>query len=269
MVSPPNGVSSTTNPYPTANTSYEDRNGDPFVIGRDEENDSQLRNRAQDAVTGGGDATHDALVSELVNNTPNVTSVTVFENKTDIDNTGSGGLPPHSFEAVVFGGTDEDVATSIFDKKAITARDYGGANGTKVTYTVTAESNNQTRDIEFSRPTKVDIDINADILVDESYIGDDPLRDRLTEYIGGTLSNGSDTVGLGVDEDVRIDRLKDIIVGEDTGVVGFDQSVDGNVLETTPSKTTVDGLEVISIGANEVAQTDATDASITLNTREQ
>jgi len=268
LPSPPSGVDTATNLYPTGTMDYRDTNEQQFVIGEERESDQALRDRARDAVTGGGKATHDALVAALINNTQGVSSVTVYENKTDNDNTVSGGLPPHSFEAVVYGGDDEDVARTIFDTKAITARDYGGAHGTRTEYTITSDVSGQQRSIEWTRPTKVDIDMTLDLVVDESYIGEEALRNDIVQYIGGTLVNGSDVVGLGVGENVRIDVLRDIIVGDDTGVIGLDQSVDGSPIETTPSFTTVDGLEVVDVGANEVAQTDATDASITINTRE-
>jgi uncharacterized phage protein gp47/JayE len=269
LVSPPSNVDRTTNLYPTGDPQYEDRDQNSFAVGTDEETDSELRNRASEAVTGGGDATHDAIVAELTNNVDNVSSVTVYENKTDIDNTGSGGLPPVSFEAVVYGGTDEDVANALFDKKAITARDYGGANGTAVSVTVTADSNGQTREITFSRPTKLDVSMNLDVVIDDSYVGDDDIRDQITQYIGGALSNGSTTIGIGVGEDVRVDKIRDIVIGDDNGVLGFDKSVDGTPIETTPATTTVGGLDVIDVGENEVAQTDASDATITINTRER
>lgn len=268
LPSPPSGVSEVTNLYPTGDNTYSDTDNTQFVLGQNEESDSELRNRAEDAVTGGGAATHDAIVSALINETPGVSSATIFENKTEVDNTGTGGLPPHSFEAVVFGGTDENVAETIFDKKAVTARDYSGVNGTAVTETVKSRVNGQTRSIEFSRPAEVSIDLSLDIVVDDAYVGDEELRDDITSYIGGVLSDGDDVVGLGVAEDVLIDQIRDIVVGDDTGVIGFDSSVDGTPISSTPAITTVDGLDVIDIGANEVAQTDATDASITLNTRE-
>lgn len=266
--SPPAGVNSTTNLYPTGSIQYSDINGTQFIVGQGRETDDELRQRAEDAVTGGGTSTHDALVSALINDIENVTSVTVYENKTDVDNTGSGGLPPHSFEAVVYGGDDALVAETIFKNKAITARDYGGVNGTEVIVTVTAESNGQQRDIHFSRPTKLDVDMTLDIVVDDTYIGDSELRDDIVQYIGGIQSDGSDALGLGVGDDVRIDEIRDIVVGDDTGVVGLDQSVDGTPISTTPSITTVNGLQVVDVGSNEVAQTDASDGSITLNVRE-
>jgi uncharacterized phage protein gp47/JayE len=263
----PSGVDSITNRFPTGDESYEDTDQDAYTPGRDEESDPDLRERAKEAVTEGGDATHDAIVSTLVNDVTGVTSVTVFENKTDTDNTGGGGLPPHSFEAVIFGGNDQDVANAIFNKKAVTARDYSGANGSTVSETVTSDVNGQQFSIQFSRPTKVDVDITLDILTNDEYVGDDALRDRIVRYIGGTLSNGDTVEGLGVAEDVFIDEIRDIVIGDETGVPAFDQSVDGDVVETTPTSTTVNGIEVVDIGANEVAQSDAQDASITINTR--
>jgi len=267
--SPPAGVSTVTNLYPTGDPTYFDTSGERFRIGQDEETDESLRNRAINTTTGGGSATHDAIVGNIINNIDDATSVTLFENKTDVDNTGSGGLPPHSFEAVVFGGSDVEVAERIFETKAITSRDYGGVNGTEVTETVVADTNNQEREITFSRPNAVNIDMSLDVVVNENYVGDDELRDQIVQYIGGTLSDNSTVVGLGVSENVRIDRIRDIVISaDDNGVVAFDNNVDGDTVETTPATTVVNGINVVDIGAIEVAQTDATDASITINTRE-
>lgn len=267
LPSPPNGVDSTTNVFSTGNTDYEDLNGDLFVIGKDQETDDQLRERAQESVSAGGDATHDALVNALINDVEAVNSVTVYENKTDTDNTGSGGLPPHSFEAVVFGGDDEEVAKTIFEKKAITSRDYGGVNGTLVTETILAESNGQQFTIDFSRPNELQVDFSMDLVIDDTYIGDDKVRNLIVNYVGGVRSDNTEAVGLGVGEDIKIDRIEDIVVGDDTGVIGFDTGASAEDVTTTPSKTTdANGLEVVDVGPNEVAQTDATDGSITINT---
>lgn len=266
LPSPPAGVDSTTNLYPCGEKSYTDLNGEPFSIGKAEETDTELRKRAKESVTSGGDATHDALVEALVNEVENVTSVTVYENKTDNDNTGSGGLPPHSFEAVVHGGDEQDIADTIFDKKALTARDYNGAHGTAVTKTVQADSNGQKFDINFTRPTAVTIDMSMDIVVDDTYIGDNALKNRLIEYVGGTKTDDGSAVGLGIGEDVHLDELEEIVT-DDTGVVGFDMSSSSEEITTTPSKTTnSNGLEIVDVGANEVAETDP--SSITINKTE-
>jgi hypothetical protein len=269
MPSPPAGVDEVTNLQAIGDSDNQDTAGESLSVGQDEETDGELRDRAKDATTGGGAATHDAIVSALVNGVENVQSVTLYENKTDTDNTGGGGLPPHSFEAVVHGGDDSDVASVIFDNKASTARDYGGANGTSTTVTVTSDVNDDQRDITFSRPAELNVDFTLDLAVNSNYVGDDDIRDDIVRYVGGTLADGSSRVGLDVSENVLIDAIRDRVVGKsDNGVVGFDQSVDSNPIETTPSTSTVGGLEVVDVGANEVAITDATDGSITLNTRQ-
>lgn len=268
LPSPPNGVNTSTNLYPVGDNSYQDTNAEPFIIGKDQETDPELRGRAKESVSSGGDATHDALVNEILDTVDGVTSVSVYENKTDTDNTGTGGLPPHSFEAVVYGGDGLDIAQTIFDKKALTSRDYSGANGTSVSKTVTADSNGQQFTIEFSRPTAVNVSITMDLVVSGTYVGNTEIKDRIIEYIGGDQSDGTVSVGLGVGEDVVLDEVEDIVTGQnDTGVIGFDMNASTTELSTTPSKTTNgNGIEVVSIGANEVGQTDP--SSITINTTE-
>lgn len=269
LPSPPSGVDETKNLYPVGDNTYDDTAGEPFVIGNNREEDEELRERAE-SVFGGGAATHDAIVNELKNNVENVTSVTGYENKSDTDNTGTGGLPPHAFEVVAYGGDDLEIAEAIHSKKAYTANDYGGANGTGVTKTVTAPSNGQKFDIQFTRPASVNIDFTMDIVVSDTYIGDTELEDRIVEFVGGTKNDGTKTIGLDVGEDVTMDEVEDIVTGQyETGVIGFDMNASTTEITTTPSKTTnSNGLEVVSIGGNEVAQTDATDASITINTTE-
>jgi hypothetical protein len=169
----------------------------------------------------------------------------------------------------VYGGDSLDIAESIYENKAVTATDYGGARGTEVTETVVSDVNEQQWDISFTRPTEVPISVTVDIIVDETYAGNTVLRDSVVSYIGGINSDGEETLGLGVGDNVRIDELRDRVVDEENGVVGLDYSVDGTPLSTTPTKTTIDGLEVVQIGANEVAQADATDGSIVINSRQQ
>lgn len=263
------GVQSTTNQYPTGDTSYINTDGIRFVGGEDAESDTELRERTKESVSAGGAGTADALLGELVNNVDGVTSVSIYENKTDSDNTGSGGLPPFSFEAVVYGGDELDIAEAIYDTKAVTATDYSGVRGTSVTLTVVSDVNEQEFDIEFSRPFELDIDVTVDLIVDDTYSGDSAVQDAIVQYIGGTTSGETEVTGIGVGENVRIDSLRDAIVDDQLGVVGLDYSVDGDPLSTTPTKTTADGLEVIEVGENEVAQADATDGSLIINTREQ
>jgi uncharacterized phage protein gp47/JayE len=262
LPSPPNFVDGVTNPDPTGDPNFTDTSGTTLVVGRDEESDEELRDRAQSTITTGGDATVDALTSAVVNEVTGATSVRVYENPTSNDNTGSGGLPPYSFEAVVLGGNSNDVAQTIFETKAVTARSYGGARGTQVTETVTAD-NGQQFQLDFTRPSEVQIDMTLDLVVTDEFDGADAVRDAIVQYIGGTLSNGETVIGLGVGENVYIDRIENLATDAEKGVLGIDSSG----TSYTPTTTTdSNNLDVIAVSDNEVAQTDGSDGSITINT---
>lgn len=267
MPSPPSGVHDTTNLYAVGDPDNVDKNGEQFRIGQPEESDDKLRQRAKDSVSSGGHATVDSIVSALLNEVDNVRSVNIYENKTDNDNTGSGGLPPYSFEAVVHGGDDYDVAETIYNKKAATSRDYGGSHGTAVTKTIQSEVNGQQFDITFSRPSSLSITITTDLVVDDTYVGDEEIKNAIVSYIGGVDTVGANVVGLGVGEDVHMDQVEKIIVGDDNGVIGFDMNASSYEIDTSPSTTTSsNGLEIIDVGSNEVPNIDA--SNITINTKQ-
>lgn len=259
MPNPPSGVDGVTNLDPTGDSDFFEVDGDSLVVGRDEEDDDALRERADLTLTKGGAATHDAIASALINDDElSVQSVTIFENKTNTDNTGSGGLPEFSMEVVVFGGDEQSIAEVIFDTKAVTGRDYGGANGSAVTRTVHSDVTDQDVDITYSRPTELAIDLSLDIVKNDEYIGDDALRDEIIDYIGGTDSGGNSVIGTGVGEDVKFDEIERIVNGAD-GVEGISS------LSSTPSSTTdANGLTVVDVGGNEVGVTDGTDGSISI-----
>jgi len=250
------GVDNTTNPYPTGDRDRLDLNGDSFVAGSPEENDAELRARARQTSGSGGAASIDSLVGTVLE-IDNVNGVSLFENDTD---TADSGLPPVSFEMVIDGGTDSDVATAIFEEKAATARDYGGNNGVNTSVSVEAV-NGQTFDVRFSRPQTVDVDIDLSIVVTDEYAGDSVVKRAIVNYIGGIGPNGANIDGLGIGKDVIINRLESR-VGDVNGVVG----VNSSATSYTPStQQDSDGLEVIAIDDNERADVDAADGSITIS----
>lgn len=268
MPSPPTGVDGITNPLPTGDPQYTNTNGSEFVIGRDEEEDEQLRDRAFEQSTIGGSATVFAIETAL-RNIEHVQSLKMYQNKTDTDNTGSGGLPPHSFEPVIYyTGPDEDVATTIFDIKSIDSRDYGGAHGTEMTYTVSSDVLPDDEIIHWSKVPEVDVDIDVTLIVDDSYVGDEEIRSRCVEYIGGTDVNGKNIPGIEVGEDVYVAVLKDAITGpDDTGV----WEVDSLTLDSTgdgidDTTTLANGAEVLAVADSEVARTNGRDGSIAITT---
>lgn len=254
------GVDDVTNPHPMGDSDFDLTNMTQFSVGLPRESDSELRERAQVSEGATSKATIPALIGNLTA-IKGMKSVTIFENDTFNDNTGTGGLPEVSFEAVIHGtAKDSDIADTIFETKAATAHDYGGANGTEVTRDVKA-SNGQVFTMHWSEAAKLDVDMTLDIVVNDSYIGDNPLRDRIVEYIGGVKSDGSSTLGTDTGEDVYVDQVEDVVTGpKDTGVIGISS------YSFTPATTAdANGLEVVAVGSNETAETNGEDASITLN----
>jgi hypothetical protein len=192
-----------------------------------------------------------------------VVSVRVFENDTLTDNTGSGGLPKLSIEVVVFGGVGVEIAQTLFDTVAATERLYSGAHGTTKSFTIESELLVDDEIIKFSRPPEKGVDLTLDLVVDASYVGNQAIKGIIADYIGGKTPDGSISPGIGIGVDVRVDAIRDRVVGPDTGVRGV-----ASVSATPATTTNAEGLTVIDVGADEVPRTDATDGSITLNLTE-
>jgi uncharacterized phage protein gp47/JayE len=260
LPSVPSGVQSVTNPFAMGDDDHKLTSTIEFTTGRPRETDEELRDRAQISEGRRGDATVPALIAEI-SSLPEAESVSVYENKTNNDNTGSGGLPPKSFEVVYYGSDPKQlIAERMFDVKGFTARDHGGANGTAVSETVEA-SNNQVFTMNWSEPTPVQIDMTLDIVVNDEFVGKDELRDSIVSYVGGTKTDGTSELGTGAGTNIYVDQIEDIVTGpDDTGVIGISN------YSFTPSITTdSNGLEVVSIGSNETAQTNGEDGSINFN----
>lgn len=91
------------------------RNLKDATLGTDEATDEILRLVRQVELSGAGGSTPDALRAQL-QEVNGVISVAVFNNNTD--NFNSDGVPPHSFEALVRGGEDQDVVDTIANNQA-------------------------------------------------------------------------------------------------------------------------------------------------------
>lgn len=200
--------------------------------GRDTETDLELRARRADSLQIAGAATLEAIRSAL-QNVADVTAVTVIENDTDV--TDGDGRPPHSFEAVVLGGANQDIADEIFQSKAAGITSFGS-----ITETVT-DSQGIDHDISFSRPTEVDIWVTLNLTVDSNYPsnGDDLVEAAL-------LAEGN---SLGIGEDVI--ASPDLLCAID-GIEGITNAVIFTGTSSSPSTQTP-----ISIGVDEIAAFDS------------
>ena len=119
------------------------------TVGRNTETDEELRERRADAVT----YTASSILSSIkatVSQIDGVEYIQTYEN--DSLNTVDT-LPPKSFEVVVEGGDEMDIANGILKKKPAGIQAYG--NTVK---TIEDDDGNQFN-IGFTRPTKVNIDL--------------------------------------------------------------------------------------------------------------
>lgn len=263
----PTGISSVSNPLPTGDTSYTDTNGQQFVVGTDRETDDELRERALTSSARGGAATVDAIKSAL-RDIDNIIDVSAIEN--DDNSTDGDGRPPLSVEFIIYGGTEAEIAETLHKNVAFTERLVGGYAGSVVSYTITDDLLEDDETYTWSDPPITNIDITVDIVVDDTYVGDEEAKSILVEYIGGTDIDGSVVTGTTIGEDIRHDAIRDRIVGEDTGILGISTiSIDADGDGNDDSTTTGNGLTVYDTPNSNVIETNAVDGSITINTTQQ
>jgi uncharacterized phage protein gp47/JayE len=244
MPDPPTGVEDATNPSETQG-------------GHRRETDDELRQRAKNELAQGSRASAPALVNS-VQRIEGVTSVSIFVNDTNNDNTGSGGLPDHAFELVIAGGNKQTIGQTILETKAAGDTSYGGANGTGVTVTSDLP-NGQTHDVKFSRPTNVQIYVDVSVEKTDEFAGTDAVKNAIVDYIGGIRTSGNEATGLGVGEDVIY-----------TEIMAQVQTVEGiHDVPTLEVGTTADptGTSNVAIADSDVATSDGTDSSLTISTQ--
>ena len=246
MPDPPTGVEEVANPEKT-------------IGGSDEETDDELRQRAKNELGAGSRASAPALVNS-VSRLDDVTSVSIFVNDSSDDNTVDGGLPDHSFELVINGGLNDEIADAILETKAAGDNAYAGVNGTAASG-IAELPNGQEMEIEFSRPDEVKIYVDVEVEVtDLDAINEDDVTDSIVTYIGGLLSSGNEVDGLGVGEDVIHGEIE-YAIRENESVY----DVPSLLIDTSdpPEQTTN-----LSIADSSVATADGTDTSITVTLTE-
>lgn len=194
----PPGIESVTNPV-------------AFEGGSDHETDEEYRDRYYRSVDFAGGVNSDAIRAEILQTVEGIHSVTVEENDTDYTN--DKGLPPHSIEAIAYGGLNEAVAAAIARRKAAGIQTYGNTSAN-----VIMESG-KTVSIKFSRPTLINIWVRISGLVTDPNTfpvdGATLIRQAIIEHIGGTGISGLD-----IGETVYQNRIPCVVRGID-GVIDF------------------------------------------------
>lgn len=171
--------------------------------GKDKETDAEFRERLS-TVSNSGSTVDTILLSIMQLN--NVMSATVNVNNTDeiVDE-----LPPHSFEAFVYGGSDAEVAQAIFDKKPIGIQSVGDVS-VKV-----SDIAGQTHFVSFSRPAMESVYVKANISTNEDFTSIDEIQTAIIKYIGGLDKDQSYYYGLKMNEECVYTKLVNIIMSFD------------------------------------------------------
>jgi uncharacterized phage protein gp47/JayE len=158
------------------------------VVGRDVEKDGPYLARQNQELQISGAGTFEAIRSKLLQ-LNGVTAAFIFENDTDVVD--SGGRPPHSFEVVVQGGTDADIAALLWATKPAGIRTVGAIP------MVVVDSQGQDQTVYFSRPEVLPIYIVLQVRTNASYpLNGDATATQLLVDSGNALGIGKDVITI-------------------------------------------------------------------------
>lgn len=165
--------------------------------GTNEETDPELRARRSRSVSRSSQAIIEAIRANIAA-IENVTQVSILEN--DTDSVDGNGQPAHSFQAVVVGGADQSIVDTIWQTKPIGIEAFGNVNGTAT------DSEGIVHDIDFSRPTEIDIYVTVTLVKNSDYPadGDTLMKQAIVDYALGLLVPDE---GFELADDVIYSRL--------------------------------------------------------------
>lgn len=163
-------------------------NAADITQGTDIETDAALRLRRIATLANPGKSTVDAIRAHLLEVT-DITAARVYENDTDAVDAYS--RPAGSLEAVVVGGTTQEIVDIVGADKPAGTQTYGSSSGT---YTTTQ---GQSKTIYFSRPTSVPIYIDLTVTTDPDTFpvdGSDAIKTALADYGDANFSISDDVI---------------------------------------------------------------------------
>ena len=173
------------------NTNYDGwtaaSNESAAYVGRNLETTTELRQRYAAAVFRTSRAMKESIKAALLD-LPDVDSVTVYENRSDeiVD-----GMKPHSFEVIIHGGDDIQIAQTILEKGPIGIDSNGSIEMTVIDSEGTPEK------VYFNRPKEIPIYIKVTVweYKEENLPGDlvNTIKDIIIES-GSNLGMGKDVI---------------------------------------------------------------------------
>lgn len=162
----------------------------PFdlTVGKNIETDAELRLRRLKTLATSGAATVNAIRARILE-IDEVEAARVFENDQDVPDLF--GRPPHSFEAVVVNGDDQDIWDTIWEVKAAGIQTYGSEVGS------VTDTQGYTHTVKFSRPTQKPVYIATTLTTDPALFptgGDVSVQEALVDYGEDNFSIGDDVI---------------------------------------------------------------------------
>lgn len=146
-------------------------------LGRLEESDEELKLRRDIAIASPSSASGVAISNKLMSEVDNCIYANYRENDTEI--TDINGLPPHSVEMFVLGGTNSDIAECIAKYKPAGIKTHGGNS------LVVQDSLGNNLTIKWSSLSQLDIYFRLDIETNGDWDNDyfDDIKDLIVNYI--------------------------------------------------------------------------------------
>ncbi|QTL96570.1 hypothetical protein GM661_00585 [Iocasia frigidifontis] len=198
--------------------------------GTDLETSAEFRRRYKNSTDKSGGSTGSSIRATILEKTE-ASACIVIENFTDTVD--GNGLPPKSYNPIVLGGDDQEIAEAIFSVGAAGIQSFGD-----ITRTVIDDTGLE-KQRSFSRATRVDIyitmELSTTIEFQQSYIND--IKDYIMDYINGELS---------ISDDVSYSRVISLAYQGTAGIIDVTL-----YLGTSENPT---GQETIEIGFAEVAR---------------
>lgn len=238
VVNHTDGINSVTNP-------------DAFFNGQDEESDGELQDRYYQSLSKTGARRIESVEANVLDEVAGVRNCVAIENETNQYD--KDGRPPHSFETIVLGGNDEEVAEAIFAKKPGGIRAYG------TTYHhIFIDERGLEHMVSFTRATTITVHVRVHIKRNNRYPagGDRQVIAQVVRYIGGAY-DGTIYPGVGMSANVvvakaearvlSVDGIEDVMIEFSTDGVNFGAQ---NVLIGFPevAETDESKVEVLSLG---------------------
>ncbi len=173
-----------------------------------------------------------------------VTAVTILQNLSDV--TDVNGLPPHSFEAMVLGGDNDDIGQTIWDNQPLGI----GSVGAVPVEVEDSQDGDQT--VRFSRPTVIRVYVAIDLVeVDADDFGD--AYDDVREAVRAGAETPGQASFLGIGTDVIASRIN----RDAMSVSGVIDSLTGVSLTAIVAPGV--GLTRLPVGPREIASIDTGD----------